>query len=66
LTAVNQEKLRNGVIMIYMVGNALTFTEVMSQEGNGYGTAGFASQVMKALAVSLLWPVYWIWRILFV
>ena len=60
------EKLRNAVIMIYMVGNALTFTKLLSTELAGpEGTGGLGGSVVRALLWSFVWPVYWIGRAAF-
>jgi hypothetical protein len=60
------DKARNAVIMIYMVGNALTFTKLLSTElASLQGTGEFGAKIMKALLWSFVWPVYWIGRALF-
>jgi hypothetical protein len=59
-------KVRNAAIMIYMVGNALTFTKLLSTELAGLqGTGEFGGKIMKALLLSFVWPFYWIGRALF-
>jgi hypothetical protein len=60
------EKFRNGVIMTYMVGNALTFTKLLSAELAGLQeTDELAGKVVKALVLSFVWPAYWIGRTFF-
>jgi hypothetical protein len=60
------EKVRNIVIIIYMVGNALTFTKLLSNEMAGLqGTGEVGVKVVRALLLSFVWPFYWIGRALF-
>ena len=52
--------------MIYMVGNALTFTKLLSAELAGlHETGELAGKVLKALVLSFVWPLYWIGRTFF-
>ncbi len=60
------ERVRNAAIMIYMVGNALTFTKLLSTELAGLQETGeFGGKIVKALLFSFVWPFYWIGRALF-
>jgi hypothetical protein len=60
------ERVRNLVVMIYMVGNALTFTKLMSVELAGLQGAGqLGGKIVTALLLSFVWPLYWIGRTLF-
>ena len=60
------EKIRNLAIMIYMVGNALTFTKLLSTAPAGLqGTGELGGKLVRALLLSLVWPIYWIGRALF-
>jgi hypothetical protein len=60
------EKFRNVVIMIYMVGNTLTFTKLLSTEMAGpKGTGEVGIKVVRALLLSFIWPFYWIGRTVF-
>ena len=60
------EKVRNAAILIYMVGNALTFSRLWGTELAGLREAGeLGSALIKALLVSAIWPIYWIGRLLF-
>jgi hypothetical protein len=62
----SSEKIRNAAIMIYMVGNALTFTKLWSMElANLQETGQLGGKMIKALLLSFVWPFYWIGRILF-
>jgi hypothetical protein len=57
------KRVRNGAILVYMVGNALTFSKLLPVELAGLqGTDEFGGAVMKALLWSLVWPLYWIER----
>ena len=59
------EKIRNAAIMIYMVGNALTFTKLWSMElANLQETGLLGGKMIKALLLSFVWPFYWIGRML--
>jgi hypothetical protein len=52
--------------MIYMVGNALTFTKLLSAELTRLQeTSELAGKVVKSLLLSFVWPLYWIGRTLF-
>ena len=58
-----KEKIRDAVIMIYMVGNALTFTKVLFIELAGLQqTDQLIGKVVAALLLSIIWPLYWIGR----
>jgi hypothetical protein len=57
---VASEKIRNALIVVYMVGNAVTFTKVVSVEMAG--PAELTGAILRALACSLVWPIYWLWR----
>jgi hypothetical protein len=60
------ERVRNAAIMIYMVGNALTFTKLLFTELAGLQETGeIGSKIMRALLLSFFWPLYWIGRALF-
>ena len=60
------EKIRNTAIIIYMIGNALTFTKVFNSEfAASQGAHELGSKMMNALLASFLWPFYWIGRALF-
>lgn len=60
------ERVRNAAIMIYMVGNALTFTKLLSTELAALqGTGELGGKIIKALLLSFVWPFYWIGRALF-
>jgi hypothetical protein len=60
------ERVRNLLVMIYMVGNALTFTKLMSVELAGLQGAGqLGGKIVTALLLSFVWPLYWIGRTLF-
>ena len=62
----SSEKIRNAAIMIYMVGNALTFTKLWSMElANLQETGQLGGKMVKALLLSFVWPFYWIGRMLF-
>lgn len=60
------ERVRNAAIMIYMVGNALTFTKLLSMELAGLQeTREIGGKIVNALLLSFVWPFYWIGRALF-
>ena len=60
------ERVRNAAIMIYMVGNALTFTKLLSTELAGLQETGeLGGKIVNALLLSLVWPFYWIGWALF-
>ena len=62
----SSEKIRNAAIMIYMVGNALTFTKLWSMElADLQETGQLGGKMIKALLLSFVWPFYWIGRMLF-
>ena len=62
--AVKPEPVRNVLIVIYMVGNALTFNIVFKMERAAMALHDSASPaLLEALALALIWPVYWLWRI---
>jgi hypothetical protein len=62
--AVKPEAVRNVLIMIYMVGNALTFNTVFKMERAAMTVhESSAAVLLKALGLSLIWPIYWIWRL---
>jgi hypothetical protein len=49
--------------MIYMVGNALTFNSVFKIERAAMAMHDSAVPVLlKALGIALIWPIYWLWR----
>ena len=55
------ERVRNAAILIYMVGNALTFTRLLATEVAGLQETGeLGGKIMKSLLLSLVWPFYWI------
>jgi len=57
------EAVRNVLIMIYMVGNALTFNSVFKIERAAMAMHDSAVPVLlKALGIALIWPIYWLWR----
>jgi hypothetical protein len=58
----NPGNLRDALILAYMVGNAMTFTKVISEGANSYGAEAFAERLINALALSVIWPFYWFWR----
>lgn len=59
-------RVRNGAILVYMVGNALTFSKLLPVELAGLQeTDGFGGAIVKALISSLVWPFYWISRVIF-
>jgi hypothetical protein len=61
---VKPEAIRNVLIVIYMVGNALTFNSVFKMERAAMALHDNASPaLLKALGVALIWPIYWLWRI---
>jgi hypothetical protein len=63
---VMTEKVRNAAILIYMVGNALTFTKLLATELAGLQETGeVGGKIVKALILSLVWPFYWIGSTLF-
>lgn len=52
------ERVRNAAIMIYMVGNALTFTKLLSMElASLQGTGELGGKIIKALLLSFGWPL---------
>jgi len=60
------ERVRNAAILIYMVGNALTFTKILAAELAGLqGTGEVGGKIVKVLLLSLVWPLYWIGSALF-
>ena len=64
--ALMTEKVRNAAIMIYMVGNALTFTKLLSTELTGLQETGeIGGKIINALLWSFVWPFYWIGQALF-
>ena len=58
------ERARNAAILIYMVGNALTFSKLFSIEVAG-AQGDLGGKVIRVLLLSLVWPFYWIGRLLF-
>ena len=59
-----RERVRNAAILIYMVGNALTFSKLLSIEVAG-AQGDLGGKVIRVLLLSLVWPFYWIGRVLF-
>ena len=59
----SSERIRDVAILIYMVGNALTFSALIS--GGLAEAEGIGNRVIPALALSFIWPLYWAWRVLF-
>jgi len=61
---LRSDTLRNVLITIYMIGNALTFNSVFKIERAAM-TAGepWAPILLKALGLALVWPIYWLWRL---
>jgi hypothetical protein len=59
-----REKLRNGLIVVYMLGNVLTFNSLLKAE-HGVMIAGepWLPIVLKLLGLSLIWPLYWVTRL---
>ena len=50
--------------MIYMVGNALTFNSVFKIERAAMAMHdSWAPIMLKALGLALVWPFYWLWRV---
>ena len=47
-----------------MVGNALTFSKLLSIEVAGV-QGDLGGKVIRVLLLSLVWPFYWIGRLLF-
>lgn len=47
-----------------MVGNALTFSKLLSIEVSGV-QGDLGGKVIRVLLLSLVWPFYWIGRLLF-
>jgi hypothetical protein len=55
---------RNVLIMIYMVGNALTFNSVFKIERAAMAMhESWAPIMLKTLGLALVWPFYWLWRV---
>ena len=60
------KSVRNWAVLIYMVGNALTFTKLLQGDPTGLQSAGeLGGRVVGALLLSFVWPFYWIGRLLF-
>jgi hypothetical protein len=61
--AMKPEAVRNVLIMIYMVGNA-AFNSVFKIERAAMAMHdSWASIMLKALGLALVWPLYWLWRV---
>jgi hypothetical protein len=61
---MSYDGLRNGIVLVYMVGNVLTFNSLLKAERAAM-VAGDAwlPIIVKLLSCSLVWPIYWLTRI---
>jgi hypothetical protein len=58
------EKLRNGLVLIYMVGNVLTFNSLLKAERTAMAAGDtWLPIIAKLLGLSLVWPIYWATRL---
>lgn len=62
---MSRENLRNALILVYMVGNALTFNSLLKAErATMIIGESWLPAIVKIMALSLIWPVYWLLRLL--
>jgi len=60
-----RDGIRNAIIVIYMLGNAVTFNALIKAERAAIvGDASWALIILKSLALSLIWPIFWLYVIL--
>ena len=60
---MKRETIRNAVILLYMVGNALTFNAILKAERAAMAADGsWTSSILKTIALSLVWPLYWLMK----
>ena len=60
---MKRETLRNGLIIVYMVGNALTFNALLKLERAAMASdQSWTTGILKILALALVWPVYWLFK----
>jgi hypothetical protein len=58
-------RIRNTLILVYLAGNAATFSKIVAGDAAGIRATGeLFWPIMKALALAMAWPVYWLWRAL--
>ena len=58
-------RLRNVLITVYMVGNAFTFNSIFKLERAAMAAGEpWAPILLKALGLALVWPIYWLWRLI--
>ena len=59
---MTKEQLRNAAILVYMVGNALTFNHLLGASRDVIQETGsMAYPLVKSLVLSTIWPLYWIY-----
>jgi hypothetical protein len=61
---MKRETLRNGLIIVYMVGNALTFNALLKLErATMAADQSWTTGILKILALAIVWPVYWLFKL---
>ena len=56
--STTRNRIRDAIIMIYLLGNALTFNAVVQAERATMTLGGnWFLVILKALALSLIWPI---------
>jgi hypothetical protein len=62
---MHRDTVRNTIIIIYMVGNALTFNALLKAERATMVAAdNWMVPLLKILSLALVWPAYWLVRLL--
>lgn len=57
---MKRETIRNGLIIAYMLGNALTFNALLKAERVAMAAdQTWTTGILKILALAFVWPVYW-------
>ena len=59
-----RQKLRNGLILGYMVGNVLTFNSLLKAERAAMiADDAWLPIMVKLFGISIIWPLYWFVRL---
>jgi hypothetical protein len=62
---MSRENFRNVLILIYMVGNALTFNALLKAERLTMSAdSSWTLPMLKALALATVWPLYWLAKLM--
>ena len=62
---MTREQFRNGAILVYLVGNAMTYNHIIKANRELIHQTGELAPIMlKTLAISCMWPIYWAYRLI--